>query len=151
MKLEPQILRDAADSVALGSAAIKILIGMAVIVALCTAMAALSELRRGIAAPVGWLALGLVGTVLAAAFRARDDTCGALRAPLCRPCLVLFQRRRPHGLRRPLQRCCAGSGASLPAVWHAAARQPERAVRRRHRQRSRRLRIMVARMRWDSS
>ncbi|MGL3109142.1 hypothetical protein [Bradyrhizobium sp. BR 1432] len=41
---------------------------MAVIVGLCTAMAALQELRRGISAAVGWLALGLVDAVLAAAF-----------------------------------------------------------------------------------
>jgi len=68
MKLEPQILRHGLEAAALGAAAIEILIGMAVIVALCTAMAALSELRRGISAAVGWLALGLVGAVLAAAF-----------------------------------------------------------------------------------
>lgn len=68
MKLEPQVLRHAYEGAALGSAVTEILIGMAVIVALCTAMAALQELRRGISAAVGWLALALVGAVVAAAF-----------------------------------------------------------------------------------
>lgn len=68
MKLEPQILREAYDQAALGAAVAQILVGMAVVVAVCTAMAALSEFRRGISAAVGWLALGLVGAVLAAAF-----------------------------------------------------------------------------------
>lgn len=68
MKLDPQILRAAYDGVALGAATIEILIGMAIIVALCTAMAALQELRLGISAAVGWLALALVGSVIAAAY-----------------------------------------------------------------------------------
>lgn len=68
MKLEPQILRHAYDGLALNAAITEILIGMAIVVGLCTAMAALSELRRGISAAVGWLALALVGAVIAAAF-----------------------------------------------------------------------------------
>jgi predicted outer membrane lipoprotein len=69
MKLEPEILRHGHEAAALGAAAVtEILIGMAVIAALCTAMAAVQELRRGIIAAVGWLALALVGVVLAAAF-----------------------------------------------------------------------------------
>ncbi|MBR0774546.1 hypothetical protein JQ625_06855 [Bradyrhizobium diazoefficiens] len=54
MKLEPQNLRDGLEAVALGNAAIQILIGRAVVVAICTLMAAAQELRAGISAAVGW-------------------------------------------------------------------------------------------------
>lgn len=67
MKIEPQIVRDAYEGAALGHAAIQILIGMAAVVALCTLMAALQELRAGISSAVGWLGLALVGAVIAAA------------------------------------------------------------------------------------
>ncbi|RXH41057.1 hypothetical protein [Bradyrhizobium zhanjiangense] len=64
---------------------------MAVIVALCTAMVALQELRRGISAAVGWLAPGLVGALLAAAFPVH----AAMPAESCerlflRACLCTF-------------------------------------------------------------
>lgn len=61
MKLEPQILRIP------DGAAVEILLAMAILVGLCTAMAALSELRRGLSAAVGWLVVALVGVVVAAA------------------------------------------------------------------------------------
>lgn len=67
MKLEPQVLRDGLDGVALGVAVAEILIGMAIVITLCTALAALQQLRSGISAAVGWLAVALVGAVLAAA------------------------------------------------------------------------------------
>ncbi|MHC4052557.1 hypothetical protein [Bradyrhizobium sp. 25ACV] len=53
-------------------------------------MAALSELRRGIATPIGWLALGPVGTARAASFRARCDASGACEHLLCRPLRCIF-------------------------------------------------------------
>jgi len=88
---------------------------MAVIVALCTAMAALQELHRGISAAVGWLALGLVGAVMAAAFavhaampaasceRRFSEPASALsRAAVVQLGLFLQTRACPHTRRRPL-------------------------------------------------
>jgi hypothetical protein len=63
MKLGPQILQAAA----LSGEIVRILLAFAVVVGLCTAAAAVQELRSGLSAAVAWLALASVGAIVLAA------------------------------------------------------------------------------------